>query len=199
VRQQAQTVDLLPTLLELIGVKAPAGVQGASLVPSFRGTDVDTVYSYAETLFPRLNMGWAELRSMRTNRWKYIRAPKPELYDLAQDPGETTNVIASHPEQVQGLEARLKALSATTEKVNQTAMDPRTLQQLKVSRLRGRIFDAGDRAHRRRHRPEGPYRSPPIAAPRGSLRGSPANPRFHVAPGHCEGSGQSEPVQLSGQ
>jgi len=131
VKQQARTVDLLPTLLELIGVKAPAGVQGASLVPTFRGSDVDTVYSYAETLFPRLNMGWAELRSMRTNRWKYIRAPKPELYDLAQDPGETTNVIASHPEQAQGLEARLKALSATTEKVTPTAMDPRTLQQLR--------------------------------------------------------------------
>ena len=39
-------------------------------------------------------MGWAELRGMRTNRWKYIRAPKPELYDLVQDPGETINLIA---------------------------------------------------------------------------------------------------------
>jgi len=131
VKQQARTIDLLPTLLELAGVKAPAGIQGVSLTPAFRGSDVDTVFSYSETLFPKLNMGWAELRSMRTTRWKYIRAPKPELYDLVQDPGETTNVIASHPEQVQGLEARLKAVSATTERVAPAAMDPRTMQQLR--------------------------------------------------------------------
>ena len=131
IKQQARAIDLLPTLLELTGGKVPPGVQGTSLVPAFSGKEVPTVYSYAETLFPKFNMGWAELRGMRTNRWKYIRAPKPELYDLAQDPTETTNVIASHPAEARDLEARLKAVSATTEKVAPAAMDPRTLQQLK--------------------------------------------------------------------
>jgi choline-sulfatase len=131
VKQQARTIDLLPTVLELVGGKAPAAGQGTSLAPSFSGKEVGTTYSYAETLFTNLNMGWAELRSMRTNRWKYIRAPKPELYDLAQDPGESANVIAAHPAEAQELEAKLNSVSGKTEKVAPAAMDPRTLQQLK--------------------------------------------------------------------
>jgi arylsulfatase A-like enzyme/Flp pilus assembly protein TadD len=131
VKQQARTVDLLPTVLELMGGKAPPGTQGTSLAPAFRGKEVPTAYSYAETLFPKFNMGWAEIRAMRTNRWKYIRAPKPELYDLAQDPAETTNVIASHAAEAQELEAQLKAVSAGAEKVAPAPMDPRTMQQLR--------------------------------------------------------------------
>jgi len=131
VKQQARTIDLLPTVLELMGGRTPPGVQGTSLAPTFSGKEVPTTFSYAETLFPKLNMGWAELRAMRTNHWKYIRAPKPELYDLVQDPAETTNVIASHPSEVQELEATLTAAGGSTEKVAPSAMDPRTLQQLK--------------------------------------------------------------------
>jgi choline-sulfatase len=131
VKQQARTIDLLPTVLDLMGGKTPPGVQGTTLTPAFHGKEVATAYSYAETLFPKLNMGWAEMRGMRTNRWKYIRAPKPELYDLVQDPAETTNVIASHAPEAQELDAKLKTVSATTEKVAPAAMDPRTLQQLK--------------------------------------------------------------------
>jgi arylsulfatase A-like enzyme/Flp pilus assembly protein TadD len=131
VKQQARTIDLLPTILEQMGIKAPPGIQGTSLAPAFRGKEVPTTYAYAETLFPKFNMGWAELRAMRTNRWKYIRAPKPELYDLAQDPGETANVIASHPAEAQGLEAQLNTVSAGTEKVTSAPMDPRTMQQLR--------------------------------------------------------------------
>src|SRR5450759_5700645 len=128
VKQQARTIDLLPTVLELMGLRAPPGTQGTSLAPAFRGKEVPTAYSYAETLFPKFNMGWAEIRAMRTNRWKYIRAPKPELYDLVQDPGETNNVIASHPAEVQELEAKLKAVSGSNDKVAPAAMDPRTLE-----------------------------------------------------------------------
>jgi arylsulfatase A-like enzyme/cytochrome c-type biogenesis protein CcmH/NrfG len=136
VKQQARTIDLLPTLLELMGGKAPQGVQGTSLAPAFAGKDAATKYSYAETLFPKVNMGWAELRGIRTNRWKYIRAPRPELYDLVQDPTETTNVIASHSTEVQELEAQLKAVTASggsqgSEKVETALVDRRTMEQLK--------------------------------------------------------------------
>jgi arylsulfatase A-like enzyme len=86
VQQQARTIDVLPTVLELMGGKAPATVQGASLMPAFAGKSVQTAYSYEETLYPKMNMGWSELRGIRTARWKYVRAPRPELYDLVQDP-----------------------------------------------------------------------------------------------------------------
>jgi arylsulfatase A-like enzyme len=79
-----------------MGGKAPAEVQGASLLPSLARKELPTVISYGETLYPKINMGWAELRAIRTNRWKYICAPKRELYDLSQNPAERHNIIESH-------------------------------------------------------------------------------------------------------
>ncbi|MGA2576288.1 MAG: sulfatase-like hydrolase/transferase [Bryobacteraceae bacterium] len=157
IRPQARTIDFLPTILALMGGRPPAAVQGVSLTPSFAGKDSATL-SYAETLYPKINMGWAELRAIRTNRWKYIRAPKPELYDLSQDPGETHNVIQGHQSEVPQFEARLNAVigSGGVEKVATSVVDERTLSQLKslgyvsgfVSRsydLKGEGIDPKDR------------------------------------------------------
>ncbi|HLN04341.1 MAG TPA: sulfatase-like hydrolase/transferase [Bryobacteraceae bacterium] len=132
VKQQARTIDFLPTILDLMGGRAPATVQGTSLTPYFHGKDAPTAVSYAETLYPKINMGWAELRGIRTNHWKYIRAPKPELYDLSQDAGETSNVIESHAAEVQRFESQLRAVIGTggTEKVESALVDRKTLDQL---------------------------------------------------------------------
>jgi arylsulfatase A-like enzyme/Flp pilus assembly protein TadD len=132
VEQQARTIDFLPTILELMGGQASATVQGASLAPSFAGKEAQTAISYGETLYPKINMGWAELRAIRTNRWKYIRAPTPELYDLSQDPAEKTNIIQSHAPEVQKFEAQLKQVMGDgAEKVETTPVDQRTMDQLK--------------------------------------------------------------------
>jgi len=135
VTQQTRTIDVLPTILALLGGKPPASCQGVSLTPVFSGGTVATTYSYEETLYPKMNMGWAELRGIRTARWKYVHAPRPELYDLAQDPGETTNVIEAHPKEFQELEARLKMLNSAgangVEKVATSQVDEHTLDQLK--------------------------------------------------------------------
>ena len=82
VKQQARTIDFLPTLLEVMGGRAPSYVKGSAWCPRSPGKPVATDISYAETLYPKMNMNWSELRAIRTNRWKYIRAPRPELYDL---------------------------------------------------------------------------------------------------------------------
>ncbi len=133
VKQQARTIDVLPTLMEIMGSKVPDGVQGSSLTPAFAGKETATDYAYLETLYPKINMGWAELRGIRTNHWKYIRAPHPELYDLTQDAGETANVAASHGDELRQLENRLQAVTGNeaTEKVQTTMVDPRTMKQLK--------------------------------------------------------------------
>jgi arylsulfatase A-like enzyme/Tfp pilus assembly protein PilF len=133
VKQQARTVDFLPTVLALMGGAAPEGLPGTSLTPTFSGKEVPTQYSYMETLYPKINMGWAELRGIRTNQWKYIRAPHPELYDLVQDPGEKANLARSHVAEVLQLEARLKAMIGKheEEKVHTTMVDARTLEELK--------------------------------------------------------------------
>ncbi len=131
VKQQARAVDVLPTILDFIGEKSLPYVQGASLVPAMNGKPDSDAWSYAESLYPKINMGWAELRGIRTNRWKYVRAPKPELYDLSSDPTEIANVFEDHPEEVKALEARLRSVAADGEKVETAMIDRRTMEQLK--------------------------------------------------------------------
>jgi arylsulfatase A-like enzyme/Flp pilus assembly protein TadD len=135
VKQQARTIDLLPTVLDLLGGRATPETQGVSLVPAFGGKPAGTDYSYAETLYPKMNMGWTELRAVRTNRWKYIRAPKPELYDLEKDRDESSNVIGQHPEEVRKLEDYLKKVAAAgggvNEKIETSLADQKTLDALK--------------------------------------------------------------------
>jgi tetratricopeptide (TPR) repeat protein len=47
---------------------------------------------YSETLYPRIHFGWSDLASAVEGRYHYIRAPRPELYDVATDPGERNDV-----------------------------------------------------------------------------------------------------------
>ena len=135
VQQQAREIDLLPTVLDLMGGHASSNVQGTSLVPAFSGKTVPSNYSYEETLYPKINMGWSELRGIHTAHWMYVRAPRPELYDLDQDPGELNNVIDAHPKEYRELDAQLKRDSrlgdSGTETVAFKQMDQQTMNQLK--------------------------------------------------------------------
>lgn len=131
VKQQARSVDFLPTVLATLGAAPAANVQGVNLAPFFSGSTAGTDISYEETLYPKLSMNWAELRAIRTNRWKYVRAPKPELYDLAADPQETHNLVRDHPEQVQKFEAQLNHIAPASEKVETNLVDQRLTEQLR--------------------------------------------------------------------
>jgi arylsulfatase A-like enzyme/tetratricopeptide (TPR) repeat protein len=135
VQQQAREIDALPTVLDLLGGKASSSIQGTSMVPAFSGKSVPTTYSYEETLYPKINMGWSELRGIHTAHWMYIRAPRPELYDLDQDPGELKNVISAQPKEFRELEAELKRLSGlganNSETVVTKPMDQKTIDQLR--------------------------------------------------------------------
>jgi len=136
VKQQVRSVDFLPTVLKLLDLKSPENIQGISLVPTFSGGIAPTEVSYEETLYPKLSMGWSELRGVRTNKWMYIRAPKPELYDLVHDPREEINVIQQHPAEVQKFEAQLNNVispgrNSSSEKVETNLVDQRMMDQLK--------------------------------------------------------------------
>jgi choline-sulfatase len=102
----AQTVDLLPTTLDLLGVPAPDGTKlaGRSLAPGLRGTaTLRDEPTYAESLLPLLHFGWSDLRSLKEGRFKYIEAPRPELYDLREDPGEMHNLLVSQPARAEAM------------------------------------------------------------------------------------------------
>jgi tetratricopeptide (TPR) repeat protein len=68
------------------------------------------VPAYVESLAGHLDYGWSPLVGLRTEQWKYIRAPRPELYDLRKDPAETRNLADASPEIVRRLDASLETL-----------------------------------------------------------------------------------------
>ena len=100
----ARLADVTPTLLAEAGAEPISGASGRDLRGRGSGEP-----AYHETLATHLDFGWAALFALRGDRWKYIRAPRPELYDLAADPKELANVAADHPDVVRELAAALDA------------------------------------------------------------------------------------------
>lgn len=90
ISRPAQLIDVVPTLVDLLGLAAPPGLAGGSLLDL--PEDEAGRRIYAETFYPRLHLGWSELTSLIEGRYHYIEGPDPELYDLLADPAETTNL-----------------------------------------------------------------------------------------------------------
>src|SRR5439155_13058767 len=98
--------DVAPTVLHLLG-GAMKDVDGIDLTPAFSGSPLPARELYAESFAPLVEFGWAPLRTVRSGSWKMIAAPTPELYNLATDPDERSNVAAAQPATVASLEARV--------------------------------------------------------------------------------------------
>ena len=88
-----RSIDLLATVLELAGVPAPptSGSSRAAVLRS--GGRIRDGESYAESLYAQLHFGYAPLRALRGDGWKLIDAPHAELYRVAEDPGESHNLL----------------------------------------------------------------------------------------------------------
>lgn len=89
--------DIMPTILELAGLPVPKTVQGTSLLPWISGRKNDDRTTYMETYYPRENFGWSEFKGVVDGTWKFIQAPRPELYDLKKDPNEEDNLYEKAP------------------------------------------------------------------------------------------------------
>jgi arylsulfatase A-like enzyme/Tfp pilus assembly protein PilF len=131
---QVRSIDLNPTAMEFLRLPPSPEAEGVSLWPLIqKGAHVRSNYSYGETLYPRTYMGWSELRAMRTDGWKFILAPHPELYDLHRDPGELQNLIAQHrteADQFQKLVWKIAGTQGKTENVTTVPMDEQTRREL---------------------------------------------------------------------
>lgn len=93
IAEPVELVDVAPTILDLVGAP-PISADGRSLVPRMTtNAKAQARFVHAETFMPRIEFGWSELLMVRNERYKYIQAPRPELYDLEQDPGEERNLI----------------------------------------------------------------------------------------------------------
>lgn len=93
-------IDVAPTVLDFLKIR----------VPGFRAAHPNEVFS--ESTYGRDCFGWAPLHALRAGQLKYIDAPRPELYNLAKDPKELTNLIATDPADAAKLRAQLAKLMA---------------------------------------------------------------------------------------
>jgi choline-sulfatase len=132
--EPVETAAVAPTLLQLAGVKDPvdkiyAQFQSHALLGAMLGTKSGTNQAgsqavnqtanqtakdpaYSETFYPFSSFGWSPLHALESERFHFIEAPKPELYDLESDPGETRNIAAEQPATVAVLREKMQALLA---------------------------------------------------------------------------------------
>jgi len=137
VKDQVRSIDLLPTVAEFLRLPPNPAAQGVSLWPLIeRGQPLPgkgSNYAYIETLYPKTYMNWSELRGMRTDRWKFILAPKPELYDLEKDPAEKVNILARHPAEADQLQKKIWEVigpAARDQKLTFSPVNKETRQEL---------------------------------------------------------------------
>ena len=126
-------IDLVPTILDALGMDVPKGLPGKSLWPlALGGRPKEGFSSYFEALSASLNQGWAPLRGTFDGRHKYIDLPVPELYDVTSDPDEKTNLVAREPEILDRLRSSLARVRAMDVGVKRSAEDAATLERLRA-------------------------------------------------------------------
>lgn len=111
VPEQVRLIDVAPTVLELVDVDVPTAFSGRSLVDFLVGRP-DSRTAYAETFYPRWHFGWQQLHALRKDGFKYILAPRPELYDVDADPDESHNLAADEADFAASLRNEVEAVQA---------------------------------------------------------------------------------------
>jgi tetratricopeptide (TPR) repeat protein len=120
----------MATLLALVGQPAVA-TAGRSLVPLMSGAAADlNLDAYSESYYARYHYGWSELRAMRAGRYKLIAAPRPELYDLEQDPGEAHNLYDQRRPLADRMAAQLDRIAQQSTEAPPAHVDPDTRERL---------------------------------------------------------------------
>ena len=138
-------VDVLPTLLGLLGIDSPSGLPGRDLRPALVGKQVRAEPLYVESLFGRLTCRWSSLRGWVSEDWKLVQGAETELFDLKADPGELRNLAAQEPGRVERMRAALQAALGKMAPGGDTARGA-TLSPEQEERLRslGYVGGSGD-------------------------------------------------------
>lgn len=124
--RQRTLCDVAPTILAAYGEGFPDSWRGAPLGAAPRETE-----AYVETMSTELLKGWSSLYGVRTERWKYIRAPRSELYDLELDPAEAHNRIQDEPGVAQRLREATEAVLAAAPVTRSPDVQEDALEQLR--------------------------------------------------------------------
>ena len=110
----AQHIDLVPTVLDWVGATPPPGLRGRSLRTVLEGGSEAPGEAgfYAEALYGRYHYGWSDLYALTDARYRYIKAPRPELFDLERDPAEKQNIAGERGPTAQAMRSALNRLLA---------------------------------------------------------------------------------------
>ncbi len=107
---RVRLMDIMPTILDALKMPAGKQVQGTSLLPYIEGRRKDDLPCYLECYYPMETYGWSELVGLIDGDWKFIRAPRPELYDIKADPGETRDLVEKQAGRASAMMRKLKAM-----------------------------------------------------------------------------------------
>jgi len=111
VQTQVRTIDVAPTILDLVELAPPDPIHGESLVPLMLQPELEGAkYAYSESMAVHLIYGWSALYSLRTSTHKIIDAPRAELYELTQDTSESKNLLKNLPDLAEDLRVALMEL-----------------------------------------------------------------------------------------
>jgi arylsulfatase A-like enzyme/cytochrome c-type biogenesis protein CcmH/NrfG len=130
-------VDVAPTVVRHLGLGS-FDSDGADLSTAGQARRA----LYAESFAPLLDFGWSPLRALRADGYKYIAAPKPELYSLAEDAGETKNLIEQDAPRAAAMLDRVQRISPST-LPRQQAVDSDAAARLQAL---GYVSGGGDRS-----------------------------------------------------
>ena len=135
VEEEARLIDVMPTILDILGIKKNKEIQGLSLENLINGKQkTGNLPAYSESLYAKFHFNWSSLQAIRTKDWKYIKSTEPELYNLKDDPKELNNLASSRKDIARDLdkqlESFLKKTSAPEEKEKRVEIDRETKEKL---------------------------------------------------------------------
>jgi arylsulfatase A-like enzyme len=130
IESRVELADILPTVLENIGVDVPKQVQGLSLLklmdPGPAGETAAEAWrdrgAYAQADYGRIAYGWSSLQSLRSGKYLYIQAPRRELYDDGLDPNAEHNLASASPAVADTLSTKLKTFQQETANPHPTTL-----------------------------------------------------------------------------
>ena len=124
-------VDVPQTLLDLASLPPLPETDGETLVPLIVGAGADR-RAYAESFYGRLHMGWSEVYAVSEGHNRYIKAPRPEFYDIASDPLEKKNLFAERGPLAARMDSWVNEQSTTTAFAQPGAVDAQTRERLQA-------------------------------------------------------------------
>ena len=160
VARQVRTVDIFPTVLELVTGEKSEKIEGRSLMQVIDQTEVTPRYAYSESMATNLQYGWSALYSLRSDSHKFIDAPRSELYELTSDPNESRNRLNDERRIARQLKDELTRIREEGErrapKAEEANLDQETMRMLaslgyvagaKVQPKGGNLADPKDKIH----------------------------------------------------